>query len=78
MAESAELESDTVRCDPLSGRSPDLPGSLSVLWLGWLDLNQLMPVSETGALPLGYTPILAGAGRLEHPTYGFGDRCSTN
>ena len=61
MAESAELESDTVKCDPLSGRSPDLPGSLSVLWLGWLDLNQRMAESESAALPLGYTPILAGA-----------------
>ena len=61
MAESAEFESDTVKCDPLSGRSPDLPGSLSVFWLGWLDLNQRMAESESAALPLGYTPILAGA-----------------
>ena len=36
MAESAELKSDTVRCDPLSGRSPGLPGSLSKYgWGGW-------------------------------------------
>ena len=36
MAESAELESDTMRCDPLSGRSPDLLGSLSKYgWGGW-------------------------------------------
>jgi hypothetical protein len=33
MAERAELESDTViRYDPLSRRSPDLPGSRSRLW----------------------------------------------
>ena len=25
-------------------------------WLGWLDLNQRMPGSKPGALPLGYTP----------------------
>lgn len=36
MAESAELESDIMRCDPLSGRSPGLPGSLSKYgWGGW-------------------------------------------
>ena len=29
-------------------------------WLGWLDSNQRMPVSKTGALPLGDSPILLG------------------
>ena len=42
--------------DPLSRRSSDLPSSLSV-WLGWMDLNHRVPVSETSALPLGDTPI---------------------
>lgn len=38
------------------------------IWLGWLDLNQQMPVSETGALTIWRHPsILAGIGRLEHP-----------
>ena len=59
MAESAEFESDTVKCDPLSGRSPDLPGSLSVFWLGWLDSNQRMVESESAALPLGYSDTLS-------------------
>ena len=41
MAESAELESDTMRCDPLSGRSPDLLGSLSKYgWGGWIRTNK--------------------------------------
>ncbi len=26
------------------------------IWLGYLDSNQGMPVSKTGALPLGDTP----------------------
>ena len=26
-------------------------------WLGWLDLNQRMPESKSGALPLGDSPI---------------------
>ncbi|ABB65226.1 hypothetical protein SBO_0529 [Shigella boydii Sb227] len=30
---------------------------LFLLWLGYLDSNQGMPVSKTGALPLGDTPI---------------------
>ncbi|ABU77906.1 hypothetical protein ESA_02671 [Cronobacter sakazakii ATCC BAA-894] len=28
-------------------------------WLGYLDSNQGMPVSKTGALPLGDTPTTA-------------------
>lgn len=41
MAESAELESDTMRCDPLSGRSPDLLGSLSKYGCGgWIRTNK--------------------------------------
>ena len=31
-----------------------------LFWLGWLDSNQRMPVSKTGALPLGDSPILLG------------------
>ena len=31
--------------DPLSRRSSDLPSSLSE-WLGWMDLNHRVPVSE--------------------------------
>jgi hypothetical protein len=30
---------------------------LFLRWLGYLDSNQGMPVSKTGALPLGDTPI---------------------
>jgi hypothetical protein len=41
MAESAELESDTMRCNPLSGRSPDLLGSLFKYgWGGWIRTNK--------------------------------------
>ncbi|EFY38451.1 hypothetical protein SEEM954_10993, partial [Salmonella enterica subsp. enterica serovar Montevideo str. 531954] len=29
---------------------------LEEIWLGYLDSNQGMPVSKTGALPLGDTP----------------------
>ncbi len=37
------------------------------IWLGYLDSNQGMPVSKTGALPLGDTPsvqrfLVNGAG----------------
>ena len=46
MAESAEIESDTFQYDPLSGRSPDLPGSLSIL-AGAAGFEPTMPVSET-------------------------------
>ena len=78
MAESAEFESDTGVVRSASRAVPRPSGFTLHIWLGWLDSNQRMPVSETGALPLGDTPILAGAKRIEHLTYGFGDRCSTS
>ena len=31
---------------------------LKVFWLGWWDSNTRMPESKSGALPLGYSPIL--------------------
>ena len=34
---------------------------LFLRWLGYLDSNQGMPVSKTGALPLGDTPITVAA-----------------
>ena len=47
---------------------PGLSGFTLQIWPGWLDLNQQMPVSETGALTIWRHPsILAGIGRLEHP-----------
>lgn len=47
---------------------PGPSGFTLQIWLGWLDLNQQMPVSETGALTIWRHPsILAGIGRLEHP-----------
>lgn len=30
-------------------------------WLGWQDSNLRMPIPKTGALPLGYTPIILDA-----------------
>ena len=60
MAESAEIESDTFQYDPLSGRSPDLPGSLSIL-AGAAGFEPTMPVSETGALTAWPHPNMARA-----------------
>ena len=33
---------------------------LTGFWLGWLDLNQRMPESKSGALPLGDSPLFMG------------------
>ena len=58
MAESAELESDTVTSTIRLAGGPRSHRVHSPYWLGRLDLNQRMAVSETAALPLGYAPIL--------------------
>ncbi len=34
------------------------------VWLGWLDSNQRMPESKSGALPLGDTPKFGCGGRI--------------
>lgn len=34
----------------------DLLHNTVLFWLGWLDSNQRLPESKSGALPLGYTP----------------------
>lgn len=68
MAESAELESDITSDTIRLAGGPGPSGFTLQIWLGWLDLNQQMPVSETGALTIWRHPsILAGIGRLEHP-----------
>ncbi|SAZ63508.1 conserved protein of unknown function [Citrobacter amalonaticus] len=43
-------------------------------WLGYLDSNQGMPVSKTGALPLGDTPMtVAVIRKLEEKWLGYLD-----
>ena len=57
MAESSGPDPDALSgTHSLAGRPRYPPGQLSV-WLGRLDLNQRIPESESGALPLGYAPI---------------------
>ena len=57
-------------------------------WLGYLDSNQGMPVSKTGALPLGDTPMtvavnryieekMAGVPGFEPGNAGIKNRCLT-
>ena len=79
MAESAELESDTIpdtirlAGGPRAFRvhSPYLAGAA-----GFEPTNSGVRVR---CLTTWLRPsILAGAERLEHSTHGFGDRCSTN
>ena len=43
-------------------------------WLGWLDLNQRMPESKSGALPLGYTPIYTSSHMTSLALYPTGIR----
>ena len=57
MAESAELESDTISSTIRLAGGTRSYRVHSPYWLGRLDLNQRMTVSETAALPLGYAPI---------------------
>ncbi len=43
-------------------------------WLGYLDSNQGMPVSKTGALPLGDTPMTVAVNRyIEEKWLGYLD-----
>lgn len=58
MTESAEIESDTGDSTIREACGPRPHRVHSPYWLGRLDLNQRMAVSETAALPLGYAPML--------------------
>lgn len=58
MSEITELESDVVFSQSRLVGSYRFRRVHSPYWLGRLDLNQRTAVSETAALPLGYTPIL--------------------
>lgn len=47
------------------GSDPKHPGQM--IWSGWLDSNQRLPVSKTGGIPLTYTLILVGGDGVEPP-----------
>ncbi len=47
------------------------------MWLGYEDSNLGMPESESGALPLGDTPTMAGVPGFEPGNAGIKNRCLT-